>query len=1184
MEEKMIISGNKRFVTDYKYSNQELEEVVIEEGVIAIGERAFFECKNLRKIVLPQSLTIIGASAFAGCESLEEIVLPKNIKMIAYRTFADCKRLKKVIIPNGVEEIDWAVFSGCENLEDIILPNSVAKLGEQVFLNCKKLKAVSLPENLESLPDEFFKGCNSLEITLSPKIIKLGARVFENCYKLTTFPTNVTIFGEKCFKNCKSLETVNLNKDTDYLPKGMFAGCIRLEQILFDGDCLEIEDKCFQKCISLKEIPSFVTKYAPQAFENCTGLTSIDIIDSKIPFACFRNCKNIKTITSQEKISTLESFAFSGCSSLEEFDLYKVGRIPAEAFSHCKKLKTVRLNCGIREIGSRAFYNDESLINFNFPEALETIRKEAFKYCNSLREITIPRSLKEFGEQAFSYMDSLEKINVSPDNKNFTTEDNKILINQMQQKLVLYASGLKDESYSITDYVINVDIFNRSFIKPITGIGVYAFAGAKNLKELTICASVQDIEASAFIGCEKLKKLNVEAVSLYTCPGFRTRNHGFYYVEENAKVKADYPFETVEFLGDLVMIFPSALEYFSNVRKLIFPKDNNFQIANDAFKDCKLLESVEIPSNVTAIAENAFSKGTKLNFENDLEISNLWKLESSNEYIGEHKIYELTDERYYYEKEGKRTELTKAYIDSVCRNSDEIRNKPTLFIYFMKELAERDIMKRELLDGNLFTQLDDRGKNILFNQLTKENEGFFKILRNTCLLENYNEITKYILEEDHISSIFKFQNYLEKYKIKDQFLMNRLFIALCVNDKIESFFKYYDANLKRLLKASEIGNDPKSDVQNLKDLMNLLEITGAFQEDPIIRQRSKTFITEKIFAKTLPNGEKNKYRVVGDNIHRIYNFHMIREEFDQEFAEFFLENYQELMNREIKKSGFIERIYNNFREISKTNTSNKGSQRKLKVTMNKCISFLVNQKFDLVEKGDEKLAEVIGRWFDDNQIWLKAKTIYKESLKAPRNIFTKASVQEDGTVIYDNDPSNDLKEEKEGFAYEWLPKQDYDNLILGKYCNCCAHVAGAGSGIMRASMILDNCQNLVIRNDLDEIIAKASIYVNKSENYAVYNTVEISLKYSEEKDKKEIYEAFMRGTKAFLEAFNQNHPSTPIVTVTVGGARNQLEDYLTDQLHPKTEVKKSLHYGNYAIDYGTYSGDWQSTQRLVLRK
>ena len=45
----------------------------------------------------------------------------------------------------------------------------------------------------------------------------------------------------------------------------------------------------------------------------------------------------------------------------------------------------------------------------------------------------------ELSDAAFSFMDSLQNINVSPYNKTFITPDHKILIHDMQQKIVLYA-------------------------------------------------------------------------------------------------------------------------------------------------------------------------------------------------------------------------------------------------------------------------------------------------------------------------------------------------------------------------------------------------------------------------------------------------------------------------------------------------------------------------------------------------------------------------------------------------------------------------------------------------------------------------------------------------------------------------------------------------------------------------
>ena len=177
---------------------------------------------------------------------------------------------------------------------------------------------------------------------------------------------------------------------------------------------------------------------------------------------------------------------------------------------------------------------------------------------------------------------------------------------------------------------------------------------------------------------------------------------------------------------------------------------------------------------------------------------------------------------------------------------------------------------------------------------------------------------------------------------------------------------------------SEATDYNSTALQNIKDLLVLMKITGALEEDPTIRQRASTFISEKILSKDLPSKKLNTtipnfYRIAGEDIHRVFNFPHVKEEFDQDFADFFINNYYKLITTEKRISGFIQRIYDSFDKIKETCTSNKGDQRQLKVTVEKCLNFFSADKFKNVKKGEEKLAGLVGLWFDNEGAWEKAK-------------------------------------------------------------------------------------------------------------------------------------------------------------------------------------------------------------------
>lgn len=57
-----------------------ITKVEIPKGVTAIGDRAFYDCINLKSIIIPEGVTAIGESAFYNCINLENIIIPETVK------------------------------------------------------------------------------------------------------------------------------------------------------------------------------------------------------------------------------------------------------------------------------------------------------------------------------------------------------------------------------------------------------------------------------------------------------------------------------------------------------------------------------------------------------------------------------------------------------------------------------------------------------------------------------------------------------------------------------------------------------------------------------------------------------------------------------------------------------------------------------------------------------------------------------------------------------------------------------------------------------------------------------------------------------------------------------------------------------------------------------------------------
>ena len=220
----------------------EIKQVIINEGVLDVGDMAFSSCTELTSITISDSITRIG-----------------------YSSFSNCQKLTSVNLPNSVSKIDEYAFSRCISLRNINIPDRVTKIGDWSFFNCPELVNITIPGSVSKIGSEAFMYCSGLKtIVLSDGITSIGQNAFTNCLELTEIiiPESVMSIEDNSFHGCSGLERliVDINnpvyhsKDNciiDTESKELILGC-KNSVIPNDGSVTKIGRGAFYGCKGLK--------------------------------------------------------------------------------------------------------------------------------------------------------------------------------------------------------------------------------------------------------------------------------------------------------------------------------------------------------------------------------------------------------------------------------------------------------------------------------------------------------------------------------------------------------------------------------------------------------------------------------------------------------------------------------------------------------------------------------------------------------------------------------------------------------------------------------------------------------------------------------------------------------------------------------------------------------------------
>ena len=349
-------------------------------------------------------------------------------------------------------------------------------------------------------------------------------RVFGNISNVNTLKIDADLYGigNYAFYSCGSLHEIKLNSSLGYIGNYAFAGCNNMSTANLDQDMRlkAIGVSAFENCQALDSflVPHNVEIIGDRAFKGCagdtTGLRTIDLRGGganpslkQIGCELFVNCNKLTSITFPGSLTeNVDISNFEGCTSLQYI---------AVSSRNTNITEGGKATFGYKEFQRQ--YNESSVIQGTFyfegpsselnPSVLHQTARDnyfAFSYLNdsTLESMNLYELTMDAGDTAGKDIKATYRVN-----------DQNVLV-----------------STKLDNNITKIILPNHIGPYYIATIDANVFQDYCYVTQLTVPATVRQINANAFSGCHNLEYVLFESPeSLKIADGaFRTQNVGIH--------------------------------------------------------------------------------------------------------------------------------------------------------------------------------------------------------------------------------------------------------------------------------------------------------------------------------------------------------------------------------------------------------------------------------------------------------------------------------------------------------------------------------------------------------------------------------------------------------------------------------------------------------------------------------
>ncbi|KAK8835695.1 hypothetical protein M9Y10_042292 [Tritrichomonas musculus] len=568
------------------------------------------------------------------CQTSDDIFIPKSVTyeneefivtkiMIGF--FKSMNKPKTINFSEDslIQVIDRFAFFDLK-IQSLKIPSSVTHIGEGAFYNCD-IKSVEFMENskLVSIGKDAFCMATIESLTIPSSVVSFEERWCDKTFKLTKIKIIENETKNICYYDDKFIIGKSDQKSDNY------------DLLLFA-----------RRDIETANIPSFIKRISPYAFNYCTQLQTVEFSENSSlqVIGCYAFMfTSITRITIPSSVVMIDTGAFDYCKQLESVGFLENSNLKIichNAFANsgvksiaipssivslksgwCKEtMKLANIRIIQNETKNICYYDDKFIIgksdqksdNYdlllfarrdietaNIPSFIKRISPYAFNYCTQLQTVEFSEnsSLQIIDDNAFS-MSSLQKVDI-PSNVaeigqySFNDCDSieKVEFSIHSKLRTIHDFAFMDSSLKIITLPSSVCDFKKSWCK-----------GASNLNNIKIIQNrsknICYYDNKFIIGKSDLKRDNFDV--LY----FARRDIRFAIIPSFVKKIASFAFTECDRLLSVDFEPNSQLEL----------------IDNGSFEDCNL-ERIYIPSSVSRIAKAAFNCKLKIiDFEDDSKL------------------------------------------------------------------------------------------------------------------------------------------------------------------------------------------------------------------------------------------------------------------------------------------------------------------------------------------------------------------------------------------------------------------------------------------------------------------------------------------------------------------------------------------------------------------------------------